>query len=179
MRYKISEKIIYTKTGKDRPEVEERALLEGVIGGICSDTNNYDVVIIALPPDAAMRFLDEARFQDGAVVADFCGVKEVIEKLVFSKDRNYRYVGCHPMAGKEVSGFRNSAENLFDGASMIITKNRHTDVQAVQLLQETGQLLFFIPAKQRGLRQKSVIHKIFHPCFLKKVAMATYFLKRL
>ena len=50
---------------------------------------------------------------------------------------------------------------------------------AVQLLQETGQLLFFIPAKQRGLRQKSVIHKIFHPCFLKKVAMATYFLKRL
>ena len=122
--------------GKDRPEVEERALLEGVIGGICSDTNNYDVVIIALPPDAAMRFLDEARFQDGAVVADFCGVKEVIEKLVFSKDRNYRYVGCHPMAGKEVSGFRNSAENLFDGASMIITKNRHTDVQAVQLLQD-------------------------------------------
>ena len=120
--------------GMDRRDVEKTALAEGVIDSVCTDTCDYDVVIVALPPDAAMRFLDEVSFRKNAIVADFCGVKGALEKLVFSKPRNYRYVGCHPMAGKEVSGFCNSSEALFDGASMIITENSRTDPQAVSLL---------------------------------------------
>ena len=120
--------------GMDRRDVEKTALAEGVIDSVCTDTCDYDVVIVALPPDAAMRFLDEVSFRENAIVADFCGVKGALEKLVFSKPRNYRYVGCHPMAGKEVSGFCNSSEALFDGASMIITENSRTDPQAVSLL---------------------------------------------
>ncbi len=121
--------------GTDREEVCACALAEGAVCGVARDLSAYDVVLIALPPAAAMRMLDEGGFADGAIVADICGIKEEIEKLVFSKPRNYRYVGCHPMAGKEVSGFENSCETLFDGASMIVTENEKTDKAARETLE--------------------------------------------
>ena len=121
--------------GTDREEVCARALAEGAVGGVARDLSAYDVVLIALPPAAAMRMLDEGGFADGAIVADICGIKDEIEKLVFSKPRNYRYVGCHPMAGKEVSGFENSCETLFDGASMIVIENEKTDKAARETLE--------------------------------------------
>lgn len=83
-----------------------------------------------------MRFIDGTSFGRGAIVADFCGVKGAIEELVGSRVRAFRYVGCHPMAGKEVSGYENSCEDLFDGASMIVTRNERTDPDAVRSLEE-------------------------------------------
>lgn len=118
----------------DRAEVVERAVQEGVAGA-CRELAAYDVVFIALPPDAAMQFIDGGAFKDGAVVADFCGVKGAIAACVRSRPRNFRYVGCHPMAGKEVSGYANSCADLFDGASMIVVREENTDPAAVALLE--------------------------------------------
>ena len=121
--------------GYDLPAVLERATREGVIRAAANSFAAYDVVLIALPPDAAMRLLDEGNFKEGAVVADFCGVKGALERCVYAKPRAYRYVGCHPMAGKEVSGIENADAALFDGASIILTENERTDPEAVRLLE--------------------------------------------
>ena len=125
----------YAPDGSDLPAVEQAALAQGVIGRAARGPQGYDVVFVALPPDAAMRYLDEETFSAGAVVADVCGVKGAVERCVYAKERAYRYVGCHPMAGKEVSGLANAGEGLFDGASMIVTHAPRTDPQAVSLLE--------------------------------------------
>ena len=125
----------YCADGYDRAEVAAAAVAAGAIERAASSFAEYDVVFVALPPDAAMKFIGENHFCDGAVVADICGVKEVIERYVYAVPRNFRYVGCHPMAGKEVSGFFNSCEDLFDGASVIMTDAARTDTEAVRLLE--------------------------------------------
>ena len=125
----------YAPDGSDLPAVEQAALAQGVIGRAARGPQGYDVVFVALPPDAAMRYLDEETFSAGAVVADVCGVKGAVERCVYAKERAYRYVGCHPMAGKEVSGLANASAGLFDGASMIVTHVPRTDPQAVSLLE--------------------------------------------
>ncbi len=124
----------YAVDGWDRPSVEEAAAEVDAISGISHDAAQYDVVMVALPPDAAMQFIDETSFQADSIVTDFCGVKSCIEQKVGERCRNFRYVGCHPMAGREVSGFQNSQENLFDGASMIFAENEKTDPCAVEIL---------------------------------------------
>ena len=126
----------YIADGWDREEIAARAVRDGCIGAAVQDFSGYDVVFVALPPDAAMRFIDGTSFGRGAIVADFCGVKGAIEELVGSRTRAFRYVGCHPMAGKEVSGYENSCEDLFDGASMIVTRNERTDPDAVRSLED-------------------------------------------
>lgn len=126
----------YAVAGKDLPHVEKAALEQGAVDEIARDVSVYDVVFVALPPDAAMEFIGTAPFRPGAVVADICGVKGALEEFVYSAPRAFRYVGCHPMAGKEVSGLENSAETLFDGASMIVTECEKTDPAAVSLLEK-------------------------------------------
>ena len=125
----------YRVDGYDLPPVLRRAVEEGVVAGPALRTEEYDVVFVALPPDAAMEFIGGHTFRQGAIVADICGVKEALERFIYAQPRAFRYVGCHPMAGKEVSGLENSAETLFDGASMIIVENERTDAEAVQSLE--------------------------------------------
>jgi prephenate dehydrogenase len=48
----------------------------------------------------------------------------------------WTYVGGHPMAGREVSGYSNSVVSLFNGASMIFTPYPWTDDAAVERLKE-------------------------------------------
>ena len=120
--------------GFDRPEVLNYALKEKIIKNTAINYQDYDIVFIALPPDATMQFIDKNNFKTNAIVADICGVKKVIDQLVYSKPRNFKYVGCHPMAGKEVSGIQNSTDTLFNNASMIIVENEKTNKCAVQTL---------------------------------------------
>jgi prephenate dehydrogenase len=47
-----------------------------------------------------------------AVVTDVCSLKA----FVCGKKRPYKFVGGHPMAGTEFSGFESSFETLFEGA---------------------------------------------------------------
>ena len=47
-------------------------------------------------------------------------------------DAGVRFVGCHPMAGREFSGFDHSLDNLFDKASFIMTPTDQTPMSAVR-----------------------------------------------
>jgi len=82
------------------------------------------VVLLALPPAAALAFLrnHSAEFAPGTFVIDICGVKRGIcaEAWKIAAEHGFRFVGGHPMAGKEKSGFANSDAELFGGASMIL-----------------------------------------------------------
>lgn len=112
----------------------EYALKNRIINNVADNLYEYDTVFIALPPKATAEYIDAHNFKEGSVVADICGVKEYIENAVYSKHRNFYYVGCHPMAGKEVSGIENACETLFDNASMIITSNSSTNKHALDVV---------------------------------------------
>jgi prephenate dehydrogenase len=98
----------------------------GVLDGVLApDTlSTCDVLIIVLPPKATREFLAEhaGRFAKGSLVVDCCGVKRAIcaEGFALAKEHGFDFVGGHPMAGREYSGFAASQEGLFENASMII-----------------------------------------------------------
>lgn len=119
------------------------ALDNGYIDGVAADMAVYDNVFLAIPPNATISVLENATFKDGAFVADICGVKEDIEKAVYAKPRNYRYVGLHPMAGKETSGIKSSSATLFSGANLVITLAENMDSDALQEAREFAVLLGF------------------------------------
>lgn len=110
------------------------ALRNEIIDGAAASFENFDVVFVALPPQAAAEFIVRTPFADGAIVADVCGVKKPIERAVYAVERNFRYVGCHPMAGKEVSGIENACADLFDYANLVVTICEKTDEDALVTL---------------------------------------------
>jgi prephenate dehydrogenase len=90
---------------------------------------DVDMILIALYPKAAVEFVRQnaGDIPAGCMLVDICGVKRSvcseIEQLLSGKDAVY--IGGHPMAGREFSGFDASDENLFQGASMILTPSEH------------------------------------------------------
>ena len=94
--------------------------------------------IIALYPEDAIRFLMEhtGQFRRGSIVIDVCGVKAKVVRAVepAMMDAGVRYVGAHPMAGREFSGIDYATADLYSGASFILTPTEQTDPAAVEIL---------------------------------------------
>ena len=96
------------------------------------------LVVVCLPPLLVAPWIREhaGDFAKGALVTDAAGVKGIVCRDLANVARSARwtYVGGHPMAGKEVSGYANSDANLFKGASMIFTPYAWTPRSAVARL---------------------------------------------
>ncbi len=104
-----------------------------------------DLVILALPPQAVPSFLEAHApyLRPGTVVSDVCGVKrrivQVCEPICAAK--GLRFIGGHPMAGKEHSGFGQADAELFKGASYILTPTSETDPAALQMMRDFAAAL--------------------------------------
>jgi len=116
------------------------ARLSGAIDGALKRENlpNCDLVLVAIRPAAAIRWVSENAdlIAKKAIVVDLCGVKRsVCEQLApIAKQHGFAYIGGHPMAGRERGGFVSSSEELFTGASMILTPDQNTDMRMLETL---------------------------------------------
>lgn len=134
----------HTVLGKNRgKEALGYALSHGIVDGATETLSGADVVFLALPPEPTMRALDTGDFSAGTVVCDVCGVKQAIEALVYSKPRIYRYVGLHPMAGKEKSGIEVSDGALFRGKNLVVTVCGGTDEGALSVTEGLAREIGF------------------------------------
>jgi prephenate dehydrogenase len=118
----------YEIYGCDRNLAVVRQALEG--GAIHAaflpeDLGEIDLMFVALRPGDAIRFLKDAllKMKPGALAADLSGVKRCVVQAVdpVARDRGVRFIGAHPMAGREVSGYLNSDASLFKNAPLILT----------------------------------------------------------
>lgn len=95
-----------------------------------------ETVIIALYPEAAVRWLREnaGKIAKGALVVDCCGVKKYVCDRVkdLAEEHGFVFIGGHPMAGRERSGFDFSTGEMFKKASMILTPYADTDIRAIE-----------------------------------------------
>ena len=85
---------------------------------------NADVVFLALPIPATVKFVKEHAddFKKGAVVTDLNSTKGAFMNCAaeYLAARGIDFVGSHPMAGTEKSGYQNAFETLFDNADVFI-----------------------------------------------------------
>lgn len=123
-------------------EVMRRAELDRAIDGrLSSDAVGHcDLVIIALYPSDTVSFIRDnaVRFSKDAIVMDCCGVKEAVatEAEQIAHEYGFTYIGGHPMAGIEFSGFEYSRHSLFKNASMILTPSPHVSAWAIDRVKE-------------------------------------------
>lgn len=99
-----------------------------------------DLIIVALPPHEIVKFiLDNVKnFRSGSIVTDVCGVKEHILNSVAMplEEANVDFIGSHPMAGTEFSGFAFSNSNMFHGASYLLTPSENAKLESIEMLRE-------------------------------------------
>jgi len=95
-----------------------------------------DVVILCQDPAGIIGFLrdNRERFQPGCLVWDVCGVKTAIMEAAKCLPDGVDFIGCHPMAGKEVSGIDNAEATLFRNTHFIVAPGPRATREHLNLL---------------------------------------------
>lgn len=125
----------------------ELAEIETVRGELDEKTvGTCELIVLAGYPQSAIDWLEANAdlVADGAIVIDTVGVKRVIcEKCgKIAQGRGWDFVGCHPMAGTQYSGFGHSRANMFKGAPMVVVPPDHMDdFERAELLERLKALL--------------------------------------
>lgn len=100
-----------------------------------------DVVILCQDPAGIIGFLREhrERFKSGCLVWDVCGVKTAIMEAARCLPEDVDFIGCHPMAGKEVSGIDNAEATLFRNTHFIVTPGPRSTPGHLELLRRMAE----------------------------------------
>ena len=111
------------------------AMLAGAVHGKLDETTvpECDLILLAIYPDGSASWLERNAHlvSKNALVIDCCGIKENICRRCFplAEQYGFTFVGGHPMAGSQFSGFKYSRADLFDGAPMVLVPRDFNDVQ--------------------------------------------------
>ena len=99
-----------------------------------------DLVVVAAPPDvAAQVVVDELARWPEAVVTDVASVKGAVVDAVREGGGDLtRYVGSHPMAGRERSGAGAARGDLFDGRAWVVVPTTTSRPDAVDLVRQAA-----------------------------------------
>lgn len=129
-----------TVLGIDRVTDElEQAVAKGAIDGYSHDPSEgiggADLVVLATPVGMFEPIVRQvaSRLQPGCIMTDVGSSKgRLVTTIEQMLPKTVSFVGGHPIAGKEKSGFQAASTDLFRGARCILTPTPHTDVQALE-----------------------------------------------
>lgn len=125
--------------GRDRGRLEaplRAGAVDRVTTSVAEGVRDADVIVLAATVLANERLLGEVwgAMAPGALVTDVGSTKRGIvsaaERLAAGQPR--AFVGSHPMAGSEQSGFGVARADLFRGATVIVTPTDASDPAAVK-----------------------------------------------
>lgn len=133
--------------GRSRENLE-RAIAIGAIDEIETDelaaAKQADVIILATPVNTITQLLETIRpvIDESKIVSDVGSVKSEIissaEKALGSMFS--RFVGAHPIAGKEKSGIDAANGELYENHKVILTPNEETDSTACEIIRSMWEL---------------------------------------
>lgn len=105
-----------------------------------------DVVFIGLYPEDILSFMDEYsnNFKNNTIVVDLCGIKQfVVGRYGNLKNSHFKFIGAHPMAGKEKNGITVADADLYKGASFLLTPTDTVDDEALEYIKYLAKKVGF------------------------------------
>ena len=116
------------------------AMLAGAVDGELTEENlpDCDLLLLASYPEGAETYLRRNAGIIGkkTTVVDCLGTKRAICAMAFplAREHGFTFVGGHPMAGTQYSGFKYARENLFKGAPMVLVPPPGFDMELLDRL---------------------------------------------
>lgn len=133
----------HTVYAKNRSEsILSFAMLSGAVHGKLDGETipQCDLILLAIYPAGCSQWLEENAplIRKDTLVLDCCGIKREVCSRCFplSEKYGFTFVGGHPMAGSQFSGFKYSRADMYKGAPMVLVPPRYDDIELLQRVKE-------------------------------------------
>lgn len=143
----------YALNGKDKSNPNLVAANEdGVIDEIHTNLNNFsdlDLIYLCAPVKTNIMYLELLKdiVKESCIITDVGSVKGDIHRAAISLGMTNVFVGGHPMAGSEKTGYLNSSYQLIENAYYIITSDDNTPSEKIDKIYEISKAIGTLPIK--------------------------------
>lgn len=123
------------------------------------------LAVVAVPPSAtAGVVVDLLRRERVGWVCDVASVKSALaaEVVAACPSRAGRYVGSHPMAGREVGGAQSARGDLFEGRPWVLCPHPATDPRAVAVVRAVAVACGALPVEMPPEEHDTAVALVSH-----------------
>ena len=151
----------------DREALAE-AVSSNIIDGVCDIEDerfrSCDYIFLCAPVEFNVEYMEKMKdsLGENCILTDVGSVKSIIHEKVTELGLDSRFIGGHPMAGSERSGFSNSSDHLLENAYYIITPGGEVALDRIsdftELISSLGAIPLVITAEEHDFITAGVSH---------------------
>lgn len=126
---------------------KEEGTIDTIVTSFHEGFQECDLIFLCAPVLRNITYLPELKkvMKKGCILTDVGSVKGNIHQAVKEFQMEPYFIGGHPMAGSEKTGYDNSSIRLLNGAFYILTPTKLTPQKNIALMQELVSAIGAIP----------------------------------
>ena len=147
----------WSPTGEGTRQAAAEGVVELAAASAAEALEGAELVVVAAPPTATLALIERlgdglgTAFEAGAVITDVASTKGAI--VAAAAERGLRFVGGHPMAGRESTGYAAGTADLFVGRPWVVVPTDPDDQPAILAVETLA-----VAAGARPLRMDAAEH---------------------
>ena len=137
----------YMRTTSKLVQAKEEGIVDVILHEIDEKLSQCDMIFLCTPVEFNASYLEKIRpfLKPGAILTDVGSTKTNIHKLVTQMNMEDVFVGGHPMAGSEKTGYENSTDHLLENAYYIISPTEKNTTEQIERMKQIVIALRAIP----------------------------------
>ncbi len=116
----------YMRTRSRLELAKQEGIVDVILDGIGEELRECDLIFLCTPVEYNAQYLTAIRpfLKPGALITDVGSTKTSIHEEIAALGLEASFVGGHPMAGSEKTGYEHSTDHLLENAYYIVTPPR-------------------------------------------------------
>ena len=154
----------YMRTVSKLEQAKRDGVVDLVLDGIDGRLSECDIIFLCTPVEFNADYLKKIRplLKDGAFITDVGSTKLSIHEQVKELQMEDVFVGGHPMAGSEKTGYENATDHLLENAYYIITPTARSRKEDVERLTAVAGAIRAIPVVLDYREHDSIVAAVSH-----------------
>ena len=144
---KTIEIMAYMRTRAKLEAAKADGTIDVILDGIDGNLSRCDIIFLCTPVEYNASYLEQIRpyLKPGAIITDVGSTKTDIHETVIKMGIEDVFVGGHPMAGSEKTGYESSTDHLLENAYYIITPTKKSTPDQVERLRRIAVAIGALP----------------------------------
>ncbi len=137
----------YMRTRSKLEQAKADGIVDVILDGVDEQLQECDIIFLCAPVEYNADYLKKIRpyLKEGAVVTDVGSTKTNIHETVIELGMESCFVGGHPMAGSEKTGYESATDHLLENAYYIITPTAQSMDSDIALLTDVADTIGAMP----------------------------------
>lgn len=137
----------YMRTRSRLELAQKEGIVDVILDGVDENLRECDIIFLCTPVEYNAQYLTAIRpfLKPGAILTDVGSTKTNIHNVVIELGMEDIFIGAHPMAGSEKTGYENSTDHLLENAYYIITPTSMSSQSDIDRMVDIANLIGSIP----------------------------------